>query len=205
MSSLIPKISMFTLPISCLTTFYLPWFMDLTFHIPMQYCSLQHQTVLPSPVMSTTGCCCFGSVSSFFPELFLHWSHYHIEHKHKLTLTVWRHLEIYRDFYSLNWWRKFFFGKEQFYVEENMLITIFFLLWNISTFCVPPPQDTVDRGKCKMKMLNISNYRLNQISSRKKGLSLRTASRGSQRRAYENKLSLETVDTCSYLGTVNSW
>ena len=50
----------------------LPWFMDLTFQIPMQYCSLQHQTLLPSPVTSTTGCCfCFGSASSFFPELLL--------------------------------------------------------------------------------------------------------------------------------------
>ena len=41
----------------------------------MQYCSLQHWTLLPLPVTSTTGCCfCFGSVSSFFLELFLHWS-----------------------------------------------------------------------------------------------------------------------------------
>ena len=41
----------------------------------MQYCSLQHQTVLPSPVTSTTGCCfCFCSVYSFFLELFLHFS-----------------------------------------------------------------------------------------------------------------------------------
>ena len=32
----------------------------------MRYCSLQHQTLLPSPVTSTTGCCfCFDSVSSF--------------------------------------------------------------------------------------------------------------------------------------------
>ena len=37
--------------------------MDLTFHVPMQYCSLQHQTLLPSPVTSTTGCCFyFGSL-----------------------------------------------------------------------------------------------------------------------------------------------
>ena len=65
----------FTLSVSCLTPFYLPWFMDLTFQVPMQYCSLQHQALLPSPVTSTTGCCfCFGSVSSFFLELFLHWS-----------------------------------------------------------------------------------------------------------------------------------
>ena len=35
--------------------------------------SLQHRTLLPSPVTSTTGCCfCFGSFSSFFLELFLH-------------------------------------------------------------------------------------------------------------------------------------
>ena len=66
--------SMFTLAISCLTTSNLPWFINLTFHVPMQYCSLQHQTLLPSPVMSKTGCCCFGSISSFFLELFLHWS-----------------------------------------------------------------------------------------------------------------------------------
>ena len=48
--------------------------MDLTFQVPMQYCSLQHRTLLPSPVTSTAGgCFCFGSVSSFFLELFLHW------------------------------------------------------------------------------------------------------------------------------------
>ena len=66
--------SMFTLAISCLTTSNLPWFMDLTFQIPMQYCSLQHWTLLSSPVTFTTGCClCIDSISSFFLELFLHW------------------------------------------------------------------------------------------------------------------------------------
>ena len=65
--------SMFPLAISCLSTSNLPWFMDLTFQVPMQYCSLQHQTLLPSPVTSTTGCFfCFGSISSFFLELFIH-------------------------------------------------------------------------------------------------------------------------------------
>ena len=40
----------------------------------MRYCSFQHQSLLPSPVTSTAGCCFhFGSVSSFFPELVLHW------------------------------------------------------------------------------------------------------------------------------------
>ena len=33
----------------------LPGFMDLTFQVPMQYCSLQHWTLLLSPVISTTG------------------------------------------------------------------------------------------------------------------------------------------------------
>ena len=47
--------------------------MDLRVLIPMQYCSLQHWTLLPSPVISTTWCCfCFGSVSSFFLELSVH-------------------------------------------------------------------------------------------------------------------------------------
>ena len=67
--------SMFTLAISCLTTSSLPWFMDLTFQVPMQYCSLQHWTLLLSPVSSTTGYCfSFGSIPSFFLELFLYWS-----------------------------------------------------------------------------------------------------------------------------------
>ena len=65
----------FTLAISCLTTFNLPWFMDLTFQVPMQYCSLQHRALLLSPVTPTTGYCfCFGSIPSFFLELLLHWS-----------------------------------------------------------------------------------------------------------------------------------
>ena len=68
--------SMFILAISCLTTFNLPWFMDLPFQVPMQCCSLQHWTLLPSPVTNTTSghCFCFGSLSSFFLELFLHCS-----------------------------------------------------------------------------------------------------------------------------------
>jgi len=37
--------------------------LDLTFQVPMQCCSLQHQTLLPSPVPFTTGC------------LFLIWLH----------------------------------------------------------------------------------------------------------------------------------
>ena len=55
-SSLITKCQCHLI-ISCLTTSNLPWFMDLTFKVSMQYCSLQHWTLLPSPVTSTTGCC----------------------------------------------------------------------------------------------------------------------------------------------------
>ena len=67
--------STFTLAIFCLTTSNLPWFMDLTFQVPMQYCSLQHWILLLWPVTSTTGYCfCFCSIPSFFLKLFLHWS-----------------------------------------------------------------------------------------------------------------------------------
>ena len=74
-SFLIPRMSTFTLAMSCLTTSNLPWFMDLTFQVPLQYCSLQQRTLLLLPVTSTTGYCfCFGSIPSFFLGLFLHWS-----------------------------------------------------------------------------------------------------------------------------------
>ena len=63
---------MFILAISWLITSNLSWFLDLTLQVPIQYDSLQHQPLLLSPVTSTTRqCSCFGSVSSFFLELFL--------------------------------------------------------------------------------------------------------------------------------------
>ena len=72
---MIPEMSMFILAISHLTTSNMPWFMDLTFQFPMQYCSLQHWTLLSSLITYPTGCCFhLGSISSFFLELFLHWS-----------------------------------------------------------------------------------------------------------------------------------
>ena len=70
--SLIPKMSTFTLAISCLTTSDLPSFLDLTFQTSMQYFSLQHQTLLP--IFTTVCSFCFGYISSVFLELFLHWS-----------------------------------------------------------------------------------------------------------------------------------
>ena len=64
---------MFILAISCLTTSYLPWFMDLKFQVPIQYCSLQHQTLLSPQDTFTTECYfLFGSVLSFLLELPLH-------------------------------------------------------------------------------------------------------------------------------------
>ena len=41
---------MFTLTISCLTTCNLPWFMDQTFQVLMQYCSLSNVTSITSHV-----------------------------------------------------------------------------------------------------------------------------------------------------------
>ena len=74
-SSLIPRMSTFTLAISCLTTSISPWFMDLTFQVPMQYCSLQHRTLPLSPARPTNGYCfCFGSIPSFFLKFYLQWS-----------------------------------------------------------------------------------------------------------------------------------
>ena len=44
--------------------------------VPMQYCSLQHRILLLSSVTSTARYCfCFGSIPSFFLELFLHIRH----------------------------------------------------------------------------------------------------------------------------------
>ena len=84
--------SMFTLAISCLATSNLPWFMDPTFQVPMQYCSLQHQTLLLSPVTSTAGYCfCFGSIPSFFLQLFLHWS----------AVAYWTHTDLGSSSFSI--------------------------------------------------------------------------------------------------------
>ena len=63
---------MFIIAISCLNTSNLPWFIDLTFQVPMLHCSLQHRTLLSPPYTFRTACCFhFGSAFSFFLELFL--------------------------------------------------------------------------------------------------------------------------------------
>ena len=45
----------------------LPWFLDLTFQVPMQYCSLQHRILLSSPdTFTTEHHFRFGPAASFF-------------------------------------------------------------------------------------------------------------------------------------------
>ena len=67
--------STFTLAISCLTTSNLPQFMDLRIQVSVQYCSLQHWTLLPSLVTPRAGYCLFFRLaSSSFLELLLHCS-----------------------------------------------------------------------------------------------------------------------------------
>ena len=62
--------SMFTPAISCLTISNLLLFMDLTFQVPMQYCSLQHRTLLlPPDICTTEHHFCFGTITLFFFEL----------------------------------------------------------------------------------------------------------------------------------------
>ena len=55
--------------ISCLTTSNLPSLMDITFKVPIQYCSLEHLILLSSPDAYTAGHRFhFGWASSFFLE-----------------------------------------------------------------------------------------------------------------------------------------
>ena len=57
-SSLIPKMLTFTLAVSCLTTSNLPWFMDLTFQVPMTMLKTptnQQQTVVAQLFLTDNG------------------------------------------------------------------------------------------------------------------------------------------------------
>ena len=68
--SLICKMSVFSLTISSLTMSSIPWFMDLTFQVPMKYHSLYHWTLLSPPDTSATEWhFCFCPTSSFSLEL----------------------------------------------------------------------------------------------------------------------------------------
>ena len=102
--------------------------MDLTFQVPMQYCSLQHQTLLLAPVISTAGYCfCFGSIPSFFLELFLHWSPvaYWAPMTWKVPLSISYHFAF--SYYS--------WGSQ---VKNTEVVCHFLLQW--TTFCqISPP------------------------------------------------------------------
>ena len=66
---------MFTLAISSFSTSNLPWFMDLTVQVSMPYCSISLDfSFITSHIRSWAFFFffCFGSISSFFLELFLH-------------------------------------------------------------------------------------------------------------------------------------
>ena len=70
MSLLIPKMLTFTLAISCFTKSSVPWFMDLTFQILMQYCPLRHPTLLSLYFhIHNEAPLHFGPATSFFLEL----------------------------------------------------------------------------------------------------------------------------------------
>ena len=79
--------SVFILTIS-LTTSNFPWFMDLMFQVPIQYCSLQHQILLLSPDTSTTEHHFhFGPATSFFLELL-------VALLHSFPVPYWTHSDL---------------------------------------------------------------------------------------------------------------
>ena len=67
--------------------------MDLTFQVPMQYCSLQHQTLLLSPVSSIT-----GFLFLFFalaPSLHSFWSYFSTDlQEHTGHLLTWEFIFV---------------------------------------------------------------------------------------------------------------
>ena len=69
--------------------------MDLTFQVPMQYCSLQHRTLLPSPVTST-----MGVVFSLALSLHSSWSYLSTD-----LVAYWAPTDLGSSFFSdLSFW-----------------------------------------------------------------------------------------------------
>ena len=69
----VSHMSMFTLAISCLATSNWPWFMGLTFQISFNIALYSIRLYFHSHIHNWV-CFCFGFVSSFFLELFFHWT-----------------------------------------------------------------------------------------------------------------------------------
>ena len=92
---------MFTLAISYLTTSNLPWFMGLTFQVPMQYCSLQNWSLLWSrdtPHLGivfalTRALHSSGAISLLFPAAYCHlpiWGiHLSVSHLFVFSYCSW--------------------------------------------------------------------------------------------------------------------
>ena len=110
----------------------------------MQYLSLQHRTLLLSPVTSTSGCCfCFGSISSFFLELFLHWSPVACWTPTNLGSSSFR---SYLFAFSYSSWCS---------QGKNIAVACYsFLLW--TTFCGNSPPWPVCLGRLYMTWLIVS-------------------------------------------------
>ena len=121
--------SIFTLAISCLATSNLPWFMDLTFQVSLQHCSLQHHTLLPSPVTPTIGCC-----FSLAPSLHSFWSYFST---YRAPLTCGFHLSgFYLFAFSYSSWG--FQGK------NTEMACHYLFQW--TTFCQNSPPRPVRLG-----------------------------------------------------------
>ena len=144
-SSLIPKMSIFILAIiSSLTTSNLPWFMDLTFQVPKQYCSLQLWVLLSLQDSSSTGQRFrFGSASSFLLELFLHSS----------PVAYWAPIDLGGSFFSVMAFCLFilFMG----FQDKNVEVVCHSLLqWTM--FCQISPPWPVHLGWPYMSWLIVS-------------------------------------------------
>ena len=93
---------MFTLAIFCLTTSSLPWVMDLTFQVSMQYCSLQNQSLIHCETYSQ-----LGIVSALAHPLHSFWSCFSaLLQQHIGHLPTWGvHLFIlFMGHSSQEWW-----------------------------------------------------------------------------------------------------
>ena len=132
---------MFTLAISCLTTSNLPWFMNLTFQVPMQYCSLQHRTLLLSPYPQ------LGIVFALAPSLHSFWSYFSTDLQqhigHLLTWGVPISVSYHFAFSYCSWGSQ---GKNTEVVCHSLL------LW--TTFCPTPPPWPVHLGWPHMAWLS---------------------------------------------------
>ena len=106
--------------------------MDLTFHVPMQYCSLQHHSLLLLSVTSTAGnCFCFGSILSLFLELFLHWS----------PVAYWAPTDLGSSSFSILSFFLFIlfmgFSRQEYWSNLSFLSPVDYILSDLSTMTRP--------------------------------------------------------------------